>query len=177
MKTLLLTPWYFPHKVLTTEAAIGLVFRAKVDVVVAYDEEISSPSVTWKIPAVLRLKVMLARMKSDVKFSRINVYTRDKFACQYCAKKPPMKSLNYDHVIPRGKGGKTTWDNIVTSCVECNLKKDCRTPAEAGMRLLKRPEKPRSLPLSGVFVLPREVPELWKPYLSAAGAGVLHSAG
>ncbi len=139
-----------------------------------YDAFVSSPSVRLQVPAVVRLRKMIARVKADVKFSRINVYTRDGFRCQYCGLKRTTKHLNYDHVLPRSQGGKTVWDNIVTSCISCNLRKDCRTPEQAGMRLLKRPTKPKTLPLSGTFVLPKDVPGPWMPYL---GQGVLEDAG
>jgi 5-methylcytosine-specific restriction endonuclease McrA len=163
-----------PHQTTSWEEAVTLVYLKKGEVLEHYDAHVSSPSITYQIPAVIRLKKMIARIKTDVKFSRVNVYTRDGFRCQYCGLKKVMKLLNYDHVIPRSQGGKTTWDNIVTSCIKCNLKKDCQTPEEAGMRLLKKPVKPKSLPLSGVFIPPAHVPELWEPYLST---GVLEEAG
>lgn len=171
---LVLAPWMHPIQAIDWEEAVTLVYLRKADALEHHDAHVSSPSVTIQLPAVLRLRAMTARLKTDVKFSRVNVYTRDGFRCQYCAKKRPMKSLNYDHVIPRARGGKTTWDNIVTSCLPCNLKKDCRTPEEAGMRLLKRPSKPKSLPLTGTFIAPRAVSELWRPYLVD---GVLEDVG
>jgi hypothetical protein len=81
-----------------------------------------------------------------------------------------MKDLNLDHVVPRALGGKTTWDNIVTSCFRCNLSKGCKTLEQSGLKLLKRPTKPKTLPISGIFMLPRHVPDLWMPYLGAAAA-------
>ena len=173
---LVLTPWMQPHQTASWEEAVTLVYLRKAEALEHYDATVSSPSITLRIPAVVRLKTMLVRFKSDVKFSRINVYTRDGFRCQYCGRKRPMKGLNYDHVLPRAKGGKTNWENIVSSCLECNERKDCRTPEEAGMRLLKRPIRPKSLPVASVFVLPRELPDVWKPYLDAA-AGTLEHAG
>lgn len=162
---LVLTPWMQPHQVACWEEAVTLVYLRKADALERYEATVSSPTVTLHIPAVVRLKTMLARLKTDVKFSRVNVYTRDGHRCQYCRKKCEMSGLNYDHVVPRAKGGRTTWENIVTSCLACNERKDCRTPEEAGMRLLKKPVRPRSLPIAGVFVPPPDVPELWRPYL------------
>ncbi len=165
---LILTPWMAPHQSVCWEEAVTLVYLKKADVLERYDAHVSSPSTTIQIPAVVRLKKTIARHKSDVKFSRINVYTRDGFRCQYCGSKRTMRNLNYDHVVPRSLGGPTTWENIVTSCIPCNLKKDCRTPEQAGMRLLKWPSRPRSLPLSGTFLPPKDVPDLWLPYLAPA---------
>ena len=120
---LVLTPWMQPHQTVSWQEAVTLVYTKKGQPIEHYDEFVSSPSTTIQLPAVIRLKMMIATMKSDVKFSRINVYTRDGFRCQYCRVKKPMKGLNYDHVIPRAHGGKTSWENIVTSCIACNLKK------------------------------------------------------
>lgn len=162
---LVLTPWMQPHQSVSWQEAVTLMYLKKAEVLEHYDAFVSSPSVTIQIPAVARLKKVVARVKTDVKFSRINVYTRDGFRCQYCGHKRTMKALNYDHVIPSSKGGKTVWDNIVTSCIPCNLKKGAKTPEQAGLKLIKKPTKPKSLPLSGTFLLPREMPDIWLPYL------------
>ena len=168
---LVLTPWMQPHLTVSWQEAVTLVYTKKGQPIEHYDAFVSSPSTTIQLPAVVRLKMMVATMKSDVKFSRINVYTRDGFRCQYCRVKKPMKGLNYDHVIPRSHGGKTSWENIVTSCIACNLKKDCMTPEQAGMRLMKRPVKPAKLPISGVFILKSSnVHALWTPYLQNGAA-------
>lgn len=171
---LILTPWMHPHQTVSWEEAVTIVYLKKGEALEHYEAHVSSPSVTIQLPAVIRLRSMVARLKTDVKFSRINVYTRDGFRCQYCGLKKTMKQLNYDHVLPRSQGGKTNWDNIVTSCFKCNLKKDCMTPEQAGMKLLKRPSRPKSLPLTGTFILPRRVPELWRPYIQT---GVLDETG
>lgn len=162
---LVLTPWMQPHQVVDWMEAVTLVYLKKADVLEHHDDFVSSPSTTIQLPAVARLKRVVARTKTDVKFSRLNVYTRDGFRCQYCGTKRTMKHLNYDHVIPSSKGGKTVWENIVTSCIPCNLNKANKTPEQAGMRLMRHPVKPKSLPLTGTLVLPAEVPQIWKPYL------------
>ncbi len=100
-----------------------------------------------------------------MRFSRINVYTRDGFRCQYCGERKEMRDLNYDHVVPRVRGGHTVWENIVTSCYACNDRKGSRTPEEAGMTLRRKPFKPSSLPVTPAFRLTRsEMPEVWLPY-------------
>src|ERR1700756_234235 len=98
MRTLLLTPWMAPHKIISWERAVVLVVLGKVDVLEEYDEEIRSLSLALRTPAVVRLKKGRVTTKQVVRFSRINVYTRDGFRCQYCGEKKSMRDLNYDHV-------------------------------------------------------------------------------
>ncbi|HEY8086191.1 MAG TPA: HNH endonuclease [Polyangiaceae bacterium] len=167
MRTLLLNPWMAPHKIISWERAVVLVVLGKVDVIEEYDEEIRSRSFSLRTPAVVRLKKGGATTKQVVRFSRINVYTRDGFRCQYCGERKAMRDLNYDHVIPRVRGGKTNWENIVTSCYACNDRKGSRSPEEAGMKLRKKPFTPKSLPVTPVLAVTRsEMPEAWLRYLS-----------
>jgi len=168
--TLLLTPWMMPHKVISWQTAVTMSFLGKVEVIEEYDDEIRSPSVSIKAPAVVRLKRPTVGMKRGVKFSRINVFARDEFRCQYCGARKPARELNYDHVIPRVQGGKTVWENIVSSCYECNSRKRGRTPEQAGMKLQRAPVKPRSLPMTPVIYLGnRHMPPAWSSYCTMAG--------
>lgn len=169
-RTLLLNSWGQPHSVLNWYDAICLVYQEKVSVLEEYDETVSSPSVTYFIPAVLMLKHAVVNVKKGVKFSRINVFTRDGFRCQYCGNQKVMKELNYDHVLPRKQGGKTVWDNIVTSCYPCNDRKGGRTPEQAKMNLLRKPAKPHTLPLHAVFLDTQKIPPVWERYLNLTGA-------
>lgn len=165
MRTLLLTPWMAPHKIISWERAVVLFVLGKVDVLEEYDEEIRSRSFALRTPAVVRLRKGGVTTKQAVRFSRINVYTRDGFRCQYCGEKKSSRELNYDHVIPRTRGGRTVWENIVSSCYPCNDRKGGRTPEEAGMKLRKKPFKPSSLPVTPVLTTIRsEMPEAWLPY-------------
>jgi 5-methylcytosine-specific restriction endonuclease McrA len=95
------------------------------------------------IPRVIILQIYDRLPKQKVRFSRHNIYARDDNTCQYCRRQFPRTELNLDHVVPRARGGRTTWENVVCCCVPCNLKKGCRLPEEAGMRLLKTPDRPR----------------------------------
>ena len=165
-QTLLLTPWMTPHKILPWQNAVTLLFLGKVDVLEEYDEEIASPSLTIRAPAVVRLKRPIDGVKRGVKFSRINVFTRDGFRCQYCGERRAMRELNYDHVIPRVRGGKTVWENIVTSCYTCNDRKGNRTVEQAGMKLRKKPVKPKTLPMSFLAIDTGSIPEAWSEYCS-----------
>jgi 5-methylcytosine-specific restriction endonuclease McrA len=173
MKTLLLNAWMTPHTIVPWQRAVVLVLLGKVDVLEEYDEEIRSKSVTLRTPAVVRLRTFAAPRKRRVRFSRSNVFLRDGFRCQYCGERKGAGELNLDHVVPRAKGGPTTWENIVASCYPCNERKGGRTPEEAGMRLRKRPFKPRTL-LGGDDALGAraELPAAWKPYCASASVAV-----
>jgi 5-methylcytosine-specific restriction endonuclease McrA len=173
--TLILTPWMSPHRLIPwQEAALDYV-QGKCDLLETYDEVISSagsetnPRVSFGMPMVVRLIRNVDGFKKGIKFSRVNVFTRDAFRCQYCGKQFEMGQLNYDHVRPRHQGGQTTWENIVASCYRCNTKKDRRTPEQAGMKLLRKPYKPKTLPMtSPIFNLRNPHPRML-PYLEAAG--------
>lgn len=164
MRTLLLTPWCFPHKILRWEDAVTMMFKDKAEVLVSYEETVSSPSLTIRVPAVLRLRRAVGGMKRGVKFSRVNVYTRDGFCCQYCGRKFTMKALSYDHVVPRKSGGKTEWDNIVTACKQCNNLKADRTCEESGMWPLNEPRRPKSLAITGPVTSLADAPAEWQGF-------------
>jgi 5-methylcytosine-specific restriction endonuclease McrA len=167
-RTLLLTPWYLPVQILHWQDAIKMVYEGTVDVVVEYDEEVRSPSVTWKMPAVVRLrKLKRNRTQSSVKFSRVNVYARDGRRCQYCGERFAEADLSYDHVVPKRAGGRRTWTNIVTSCKTCNSRKGSRSCDEAGMWPLRTPFEPSSLPLNGPTIDVATAPEEWQDFLGA----------
>jgi 5-methylcytosine-specific restriction endonuclease McrA len=156
---------YQPHRIVSWQRAVTMMFRGVAEVIEEYDEEIRSVTLTIKMPAVVRLLRRVGR-KRAVKFSRINVLTRDNFTCQYCGKKLPVRKLNYDHVVPRCQGGKTCWENIVTSCVPCNDRKRDRTPQQARMVLRRKPVKPKSLPIVAMHVdVGDTLPDLWHSYL------------
>lgn len=166
-KVLVLTSWYFPYQVLRWQAAVTLLYCNKAEVVASYNEELRSPSVTWKTPAVIKLKKNFKRgpRKNGVKFSRFNVFVRDKFTCQYCGTKHKMRDLTYDHVTPRAEGGRTTWTNIVTACKPCNSLKGRRTCDDAGMFPRNLPVKPTSLPIASPVTDPNQAPAEWLPFL------------
>lgn len=164
IRTLLLTPWMSPHKVIPWQTAITMKFLGKVEVLEEYDETIQSPSVTIRAPAVVRLTRPIAGMKRVVKFSRVNVFTRDGYRCQYCGDHRAPDELSYDHVVPRVQGGKTEWTNIVTACKPCNAKKRGRTPDQAGMKLMRTPAKPKWLPMAAPVLRSARVPAAWTHY-------------
>lgn len=103
---------------------------------------VTTPQFTIAVPEVIALKLYDRLPATDVKFTRRNIYEHYRYRCCYCGKQCSTAELNLDHVIPRSRGGKTSWDNIVTSCIPCNLKKADKLPGEAGMRMLATPTKP-----------------------------------
>lgn len=165
MRTLLLSPWFVPIRVLRWQDAVKMRYEQTADVVAEYSEEIRSPSVVWKVPAVMRLRRMGKQNKRGIRFSRTNVYLRDRYSCQYCGGKFEPRDLSYDHVVPRSAGGRTDWENIVTACRTCNVRKGSKTCDEAGMFPLNRPVKPKVLPVSGPRIARESVPEEWLPYV------------
>ncbi len=124
-------------------------------------------SVRLRVPRVIMLAVFDRLPRKEVKFTRHNIFERDKNTCQYCGQTLDRKDLNLDHVIPRDRGGPTTWENIVCSCVPCNTRKSNRTPAEAGLHLVRKPKKPKWRPFVqlnyGV-----EYHDSWKHFLDLA---------
>jgi 5-methylcytosine-specific restriction endonuclease McrA len=169
-RTLLLTPHYTAHKVISWQTAICLLYLGKVEVVEEYEDRICSPSVAMRTPAVVRLKRAIGSRKRDVRFSRQNVFARDRFRCGYCGELGSFETLSYDHVVPRAKGGRTVWENVVTACKPCNGKKGDRTPEQARMTLLVRPHKPRTLPMSSSQIRLRDPHPMWLGYLGAGAA-------
>ncbi len=131
------------------------------------NETVRTPTRAIRLPRVILLTFFDKLPCKELKLTRNNVFERDKNQCQYCAKIFPREELNLDHVIPRHYDGRTTWENIVCSCIRCNTKKANRLPHEAGMRLIRKPQKPKWRPVISL-VLTRHHRELWKDYLDLA---------
>jgi 5-methylcytosine-specific restriction endonuclease McrA len=167
--TLLLNQGYEPIKVISWQRAITLLFLGKVEVLKEYEGDLRAVSVVIKIPAVVRLLRAFRRHARPVKFSRVNIYARDHYRCQYCGKKANIADLTYDHVVPRSQNGATDWTNIVTCCYLCNRKKGGRTPREAGMTLLAQPAQPNWVPSVVIQISMRSIPDAWRDYLYWTG--------
>lgn len=168
-RTLLLTQGYEPIKIISWQRAMTLLTLDKVDVVEEYDLEIRGTSMILNVPAVVRLRKAFRRFAKPVKFSRVNIYARDEYRCQYCGRKCSIDELTYDHVVPRSRGGRTSWDNIVSCCYVCNAKKANRTPAEAKMLLRTTPIRPAWIPSVQIRVSNKSVPDAWRDYVYWAG--------
>ena len=132
-------------------------------------DSISTVQRTLRVPRVLVLSGYDHLPKGRVRFSRVNIYARDRDTCQYCGRTFPRSELNLDHVVPRAHGGRTTWENVVCSCVPCNLRKGGHTPEQAGMTLFRRPVRPLWTPLFRGAVKRVSYKE-WRPFLSFTDA-------
>jgi 5-methylcytosine-specific restriction endonuclease McrA len=172
--TLLLNAGFEPLRVVSWQRAFALVFQDKVEILEVYASEIHTVTRTFKIPAVIRLRrwVNLKRTAPVIRFSRANIYARDDHRCQYCFQKFTEKELTLDHVVPVVRGGRKTWDNIVAACIKCNQRKGDRTPEEAGLRLVRRPQMPHWLPGLLGTIRTAAAPGLWEPYLAAGWQSV-----
>ncbi len=116
-----------------------------------------------RLPKVILLNAYDRMPQKTVRFSRLNIFLRDQHTCQYCGKKLEREQLNLDHVVPKSKGGKSNWENVVCSCIPCNYKKGSRSPSAAGMKLIRKPVRPRWSFLSEV---PKHNLLDWKPFLN-----------
>ncbi|NLK40824.1 MAG: HNH endonuclease [Planctomycetes bacterium] len=119
------------------------------------------------VPRIIRLLFYDRLPRQSVKFNRRNIFARDGSRCQYCGKKFPTSELSLDHVVPRTLGGKSTWTNIVCACTACNVKKGGRTPEQAHMKLIQKPEKPKRNPIIGLH-LSADRYKSWKQFLDHA---------
>jgi 5-methylcytosine-specific restriction endonuclease McrA len=157
-----------PMRVESWTRAVTDLVLGKIEVIeYSRDRTIKGIGREYPMPAVVRVLRRFRRGRAAIRFSRLNIYTRDRFSCQYCGQRFPSEDLTFDHVVPRSVGGRTTWENIVTACVPCNSRKANRTPREAKMALLRAPAKPRFLPVVNVRRDDRYVPDEWRPYWNA----------
>jgi 5-methylcytosine-specific restriction endonuclease McrA len=157
---------YFPLSLWPWQEAVKAVFLGRVNVVSEYDTVIHSPSWNMKLPSVISLKeyVHLSRRPA---FTRFNVFLRDQFACQYCGHSFPTHELTFDHVIPRSRGGRTEWGNVVTACGRCNLTKADKLIHEVGMHIRRPAAQPTNYQLheAGRRFPPNYLHESWRDFL------------
>ncbi len=168
MDTLVLDRTYRPVAIVSWQRAVTLLFEGKIEVIETYEDwTVRSVTLELKVPSIVRFMRAIRGKKRGIKFSRQNVYARDKGRCQYCGVPVSRMEATYDHVVPRAQGGQTVWENIVIACVGCNQKKGGRRPAEAGMRLLSTPVKPTSLPDTFRLTLAWQtgMPQSWVSWL------------
>ena len=169
MQTLVLNVGYQPVARVPWETAIVWVLDRIVEVVDEYpDRYIRTVGWSVRMPSIVRFLKPTPRKKA-IKFSRHNVYARDRGRCQYCALRVRRDEFTYEHVVPRVLGGRTSWENVVVACVSCNQRKAGRTPQQAGMKLLSTPGRPKRLPdVPHQFRVTDEMPAAWKAWLRNA---------
>ena len=139
---LVLNQNYEPLNVCNMRRAVVLLLKGKAETLENGRGEMRSAEAWFELPSVIRLGHMIKRPMLPPRLSRREVFVRDKHFCQYCEKQVP--NLTLDHVVPRRAGGVHTWENVVSACVPCNLRKAGRTPEQAGMKLRRKPIRPPS---------------------------------
>lgn len=160
---LILNASYAPLHVCSIKRAVALLMHEIAERVEDTDRVLRSPSSTFPVPSVIRLRRFVrGPIRHRVAFNRKNVFRRDDHRCQYCLRHVP--DLTLDHVMPRSRGGPTSWENVVACCKQCNAKKRDRTPEEAKMHLTRKPYAPRFLFSSAYGIMP-DIDPIWEKYL------------
>ena len=144
---LVLNQNYEPLNISRVRRAVVLVMRGKAETLENDSGMIHTASDAIPMPSVIRLVYLVKRPRPEKKLTRREVFQRDNYTCQYCGAE--TRELTLDHVIPRHRGGRHIWGNVVSACAKCNNRKAGRTPQEAGMRLIRQPIAPR---VSGYYV-------------------------
>lgn len=157
---------YFPLSIWSWQDAVKAVYLDRVSVLSEYEASVHSPSLRMKLPSVIALKDFIPATRRPA-FTRFNVFLRDSFACQYCGEAQPTHDLTFDHVIPRSRGGRTTWENVVAACGPCNLRKGNRLPKDCQMIPRQPPRQPTAWELqeNGRSFPPNYLHESWRDYL------------
>ncbi len=167
VSVLVLNQNYEPLNVCNARRAFTLLDRGKAEIVEESERLLRSVARAFRVPSVIRMVYYIKRPRPVARLSRREVFARDGFACQYCGLR--THDLTLDHVLPRHRGGRHTWENLVSACTPCNHRKAGRTPDEARMRLRKRPGRPRAS-LAAVFWRYLEQHPGWHPFFPGANA-------
>jgi 5-methylcytosine-specific restriction endonuclease McrA len=171
IKVLVLNQSYEPLQVCTAKRAIVLLFSGKAQRVEDSDRVISSPSLMMVLPSVIRLNRYIHRpFKYTLAFNKKNILKRDNFTCQYCERNGGER-LTIDHVLPKSLGGRTVWENVVSACRGCNLKKGSKTLKEANMELLRAPARPLSPVHLLLAAFSVQAAKEWQKYLHFTPSG------
>jgi 5-methylcytosine-specific restriction endonuclease McrA len=157
---------YFPLSLWAWQDAVKATFLGRVNIVSEYDRVVHSPSLEMRLPSVISLKDYV-RLDRRPAFTRFNVFLRDGFRCQYCSVEARSEDLTFDHLVPRSRGGRTVWTNVVTACQDCNLKKGDRLPEECGVRPLRPVFQPTTYELreNGRAFPPNFLHQSWNDFL------------
>ncbi|HZB92142.1 MAG TPA: HNH endonuclease [Stellaceae bacterium] len=157
---------YFPLSLWSWQETVKAVFLDRVNIISHYDRVVRSPSFEMKLPSVISLKEYIPTARRPA-FTRFNVFLRDRFTCQYCGEDFPSHDLTFDHVVPRSRGGRTVWENVVTACSSCNLLKGNRLPQESSMYPRHLPCQPTTslLQENGRAFPPNFLHQSWRDFL------------
>ncbi|MFH0847601.1 MAG: HNH endonuclease [Chloroflexota bacterium] len=163
LPVLVLNQNYEPLNICRTPRALMLIYRGKAEMLENGVGFVHTASLVFPLPSVIKLIYQIKRPRPEPKLNRLEIFDRDRYTCQYCGKE--TRELTIDHVVPRRQGGPHSWENLVSACIPCNRRKAGRTPEQASMKLIRRPQKPRS---NGHFGIPRQYREAradWRKYL------------
>lgn len=164
-KVLVLNQSYEPLMVINAKRAIVLIIKEKVKMLEKYSENIRSVQNSFDLPSVIRLNFYVHLKYKDIVLNRRNILKRDDYRCQYCAKQ--AIPLTLDHIVPKNKGGKDSWENLVAACSKCNTRKGDTLLKHMDMKLLKKPRKPSKLFQLQTYVNKKQ--DNWKQYLFMEG--------
>ena len=157
---------YHPLSLWSWQDTVKAAFQDRVTILAEYERKIRSQSLEMALPSVIALKEFVSLNRIPA-FTRYNVFLRDRFSCQYCSVTLPASDLTFDHVVPRSRGGQTSWENVVTACQSCNLKKGNAFLRDSGMRLKREAMRPTAYQLQdlGRRFPPNYLHESWADYL------------
>tara|TARA_B100000427_G_C15257527_1_gene485052 strand:+ start:153 stop:674 length:522 start_codon:yes stop_codon:yes gene_type:complete len=162
-KTLKLDISYRPIEIVDAVEALVLCIIGKANAIETYAQEVRTVSESFSLPAVIVLNRYVKFRFHSVACKRQNILWRDDNQCQYCAKRYDAEKMTIDHILPKSKGGKNTWENLVAACKKCNQRKGNRTPTEANMCLIKPPRAPKSSILKSIKK--NQISDIWADYL------------
>ena len=162
-RVLVLNASYEPLQLISIRRAVVLLLQDKAELVEAAEQRLRARGISFEVPLVIRLvRYIKIPRRMRLPCSRRGVIARDRETCQYCGIQPGRGQLTVDHIVPRSRGGLTTWDNVVAACRECNHRKGGRTPEEANMVLLTVPRQPQFVAFALLGELERH--DVWKKY-------------
>jgi 5-methylcytosine-specific restriction endonuclease McrA len=165
-RVLVLNASYEPLQLISIRRAVVLLLQDKAELVEAAEQRLRARGLSLEVPIVIRLvRYIKIPRRLRLPCSRRGVLARDRETCQYCGVQPGRSQLTVDHIMPRSRGGLTTWDNVVAACRECNHRKGGRTPDEANMLLLTTPRQPQFVAFALLGELERH--DIWKKYAYA----------
>lgn len=160
---LVLNASFEPLNITSLKRAVRLLYAGKAEIVHDRGRAIGHPSFAMPLPSVIRMLYYIVRKPTPIPLTKKNVLLRDDYTCQYCSRHVEAAVATVDHVIPRARGGRSSFENLVCCCTSCNGRKRDRSPAEAGMQLLRKPKRPVSIPW---LVIRRNTgPSEWGMYL------------
>lgn len=166
-RVLILNQTFEPLQICSARRAVVLLFAGKAERVEDTAQVMRSPSTAVWIPSVIRLHHFVRQpIAPALSFNKKNILKRDVYTCQYCGRNGGER-MTIDHVIPKSLGGRTVWENVVSACRACNLRKGNKSPGEAGMQLLRKPARPRSASYLGILAYASHHYERWRKYLPA----------